>query len=565
MNIRIGNDIKMQVTLRGISEYKQCNIKQIRCYLINTSMEHDCAKPHHKRYPHEPFPQFYTPSKYTLHENCRFEYNVDPCNVKCDYSQFGSGFHDYHIWPHYHGFGIKPGHFVDPCCHHGHYHYHTCKPDLRYLAPSKVSQEENKITLWFPARDQRYCGQYRLTIVLVMYEPGWEKNDLHTYTIDYDYIFNLVDDETGQTGYISIDLDNNTIVGGDKPTKPGVGDGCCCDYTGLENSIKSLVSKVDELSTKVDNIECNCNCGGNTPTPDVYKFTANANTINVPPFGVSTTVEVTSTKNDKFIDFAYTVSDNSVTINKNQGLLEIDVPANDTTKAKNITIRLTQNESGNVLLISIKQDAGTIITPTPTLTGIHASSSNVSLYYNTNSNIKLYADYSDGTSKELNFETDNYTWSYTGNLLFMIDEDGCFFQDEHDEDFVGSFPVTITYNYKGFSTQVVVTLIGTKVLMNYLGYSTTPSMDEVEYEIGTENNEYHHFIEVSNDNLFKTHECLSVQGGYFWAVTNVEIGDLKMSGLMLPYDYIGKKGDYHYYRSRTSIKGGFTIKITVER
>lgn len=217
MNIRIGNDIKMNLTIRGIGDYQQNNVKQIRCYLINTSLENKGGECHPKRFPREPFPQYYTPTKYTVHNCGRWQYHIDPCNVKAEYCNYGDGFHDYHYWNHYHGFGIYPGHFVDPCCHHHHHHCDPLVPGRRspfcFLAPSKIAQGVNKIEAYFPARDQLYCGTYKLVVVLVLYEDGWEKNDLHTYTLDYGVVFNIVDNEDGYFGNIIIDLDTNTIHG----------------------------------------------------------------------------------------------------------------------------------------------------------------------------------------------------------------------------------------------------------------------------------------------------------------------------------------------------------------
>ena len=57
------------------------------------------------------------------------------------------------------------------------------------------------------------CGPYKMVVVLVMYEQGWARNDLHTYTIDYGVLFNIVDDETGSTGDIIIDGDTGELEG----------------------------------------------------------------------------------------------------------------------------------------------------------------------------------------------------------------------------------------------------------------------------------------------------------------------------------------------------------------
>lgn len=203
MNIRIGNDIKLEFTLRGPENVDFLNVKQMRCYLINISTDNkNCACDIFKRFPREPFPQFYTPSKYTLHGCGRFEYNVNPSYTKCGYALSG-GFHDPHYWPCYNGFGINPGHFID--CHHGHHNYKS----PTYLAHSELLEGENKACAYFPACEQIMAGPYKFVVVLVLYQDGWGKHNLHTYTIDYGTVFNLVCDESGKDGDIIINLDEN--------------------------------------------------------------------------------------------------------------------------------------------------------------------------------------------------------------------------------------------------------------------------------------------------------------------------------------------------------------------
>lgn len=85
--------------------------------------------------------------------------------------------------------------------------------DFRYLAPSNVLEGKNRIQVYFPACDQYACGVYKLVIVLVIYESGWGRCNLHTYTIDYGDIFTLVDDNTGASGDVTIDVDNDQILG----------------------------------------------------------------------------------------------------------------------------------------------------------------------------------------------------------------------------------------------------------------------------------------------------------------------------------------------------------------
>lgn len=243
MNIRIGNDIKLEFTLRGPENVDFLNVKQMRCYLINTSTDNkNCACDIFKRFPREPFPQFYTPSKYTLHGCGRFEYNVNPSYTKCGYA-LSSGFHDPHYWPCYNGFGINPGHFID--CHHGHHNYKS----PTYLAHSELLEGENKACAYFPACEQIMAGPYKFVVVLVLYQDGWGKHNLHTYTIDYGTVFNLVCDESGRDGDIIINLDEN--IEDNSITRIGFAN----TTNALELDFESVDSESRKLFTEVDNME----------------------------------------------------------------------------------------------------------------------------------------------------------------------------------------------------------------------------------------------------------------------------------------------------------------------
>lgn len=205
MNIRIGNDIKVKFTINNPNEFDYGNVKQMRVYFVNSALENFPGCPV-KRFPKEPFPQFYTPSKYTLHGCGRFEYNVNPNYRKCEYAHDG-GFHDAHLWPYYDGFGVKPDHFID-CCPDP-----SPKPmeECAFLAPSKIESGENEGVAYFPACEQRLAGPYKMIVVLVMYESGWARNNLHTYTMDYGTMFNLVEDEGGMCGNITINGNTKEI------------------------------------------------------------------------------------------------------------------------------------------------------------------------------------------------------------------------------------------------------------------------------------------------------------------------------------------------------------------
>ena len=161
MDIRIGNDIKLNLTIISNKDFNQANIKQLKCFLINTTLDKctdGCRDCHwHKRFPREPFPQYYTPTPYALHTCGKPGYFFNPVPSKCEYDLFGRWFHDYHVWPGYNGFGVRPGKFsADPgyimplipakeCC--------CCDKDNIFLAPHKIVDGSNKIEVYFPARD----------------------------------------------------------------------------------------------------------------------------------------------------------------------------------------------------------------------------------------------------------------------------------------------------------------------------------------------------------------------------------------------------------------------------
>jgi len=53
------------------------------------------------------------------------------------------------------------------------------------------------------------CGIYKLVVVLTVFEQGWGRHNLRTYTIDKGDVFELVDDNTGDSEAITINIDDN--------------------------------------------------------------------------------------------------------------------------------------------------------------------------------------------------------------------------------------------------------------------------------------------------------------------------------------------------------------------
>lgn len=243
--IKIGNDIKVLFKIKNIDDFDQMNIKQMRVYFVNqnSSSTSNCVK----RFPREPFPQFYTPSEYTLHNCGRFEYNVTPCYNKCEYAYCFPGFNDYHLWDHYNGFGVKPEHFCEP-------HHHCCDEPLQFLAPSVIESGKNEVSSYFPACEQKFKGVYKMIVILVMYEDGWCRNNLHTYTIDYGTIFELSDEDSAENGKIIIDLRD----GEDTPVEPTKQ-----SYIGFDISSEPSTVNLNNF-TKKDNIYGDYEISNNT-------------------------------------------------------------------------------------------------------------------------------------------------------------------------------------------------------------------------------------------------------------------------------------------------------------
>lgn len=185
--IRIGNDIRFNITLKGQRAYDQSNVKQLRCYLINTEYENkkdDCC-------------------------SCMNEYHLHAC-----------GCPSYHVMPHNCCFRpvfpplpmYRPIEQQKPCKPCGIDFVDPNAPeDCKYLAPSKMTSKQNGAIVYFPAEDQRMLGIYKLVVVIVIFEPGWGRTNLRTYTIDYGDVVQLVDDDQAVSGDITIDVDTDTM------------------------------------------------------------------------------------------------------------------------------------------------------------------------------------------------------------------------------------------------------------------------------------------------------------------------------------------------------------------
>ena len=209
--IRIGNDIRLNLTLRGPRTYNRANIKQLKCYFVNTSMIdsfqvdcQNCCNQCNK----------YAQGCGYISRCCHPKYHVLPhcCYHDCRNNDFRCSNYfgcitDHHVYNPAVGNCILPPKYNKPydavsCC--------NCD-DFTYLAYSRVLPKANAIQCYFPVNDQAFCGIHKLIIRVIVYEPGWGRTDLRTYTMDYGDVIELVDDNTGISGDITVDVDTNDI------------------------------------------------------------------------------------------------------------------------------------------------------------------------------------------------------------------------------------------------------------------------------------------------------------------------------------------------------------------
>lgn len=216
--IRIGNDVRLNLTLRGPRTYDQANIKQLKCYLINTSMldyfpvDCFCCKHVHgcgcvkDRCGH---PKYHALPHCRYYDCCHNDFYHHDCCHDC----FHHCSHDFHCMLDPHGCNPAAGPGVLPPKYNKPYDAVNCCAceDFTYLAYSRVLPKANSIQCYFPAKDQMFCGVYKLIVQAMIYEPGWGRTDIHTYTMDYGDVFQLVDDKTGASGDITIDADTDDI------------------------------------------------------------------------------------------------------------------------------------------------------------------------------------------------------------------------------------------------------------------------------------------------------------------------------------------------------------------
>ena len=203
MKIRIGNDIRLDVTL----SYKSSgdgtvDVTSAQAYIINTTKEQEYIKALENktrfisRFPVEPYINAYSSTAYDI-KSCGYPmWNAYPKNyVYATYSGFGPNpdwEHKYRNMPKYN---------------------HT-----QYKAEVKYTQDRSVIEVYFPAIAQFYTGKYTLVIVAQIYQPGYGHNNLKTVTMDYPEVFELVSSsEQGIDDSVTINVVPNPGSNPDEP------------------------------------------------------------------------------------------------------------------------------------------------------------------------------------------------------------------------------------------------------------------------------------------------------------------------------------------------------------
>lgn len=176
MKIRIGNDIKLYVTLLSSKAIDSVNIKSIEAFIINSSNENEQAENLKNntrfisRFPVEPYVDAFCSTAYDIKSSGYPTWRAYPQN---------------YIYGSYAGFGCNPywpDHFKPTPMHNL----------SEFKAPVKATKQKDTVEVLFPAEAQLYTGSYNLTIVAKIYEPGYSKDDLRTVTMDYENIFTIV-------------------------------------------------------------------------------------------------------------------------------------------------------------------------------------------------------------------------------------------------------------------------------------------------------------------------------------------------------------------------------------
>ena len=188
-NVRIGTDIRIKVDIvDGAQTVNPINVKHVVCYLTNTTEDETYFA---SRFPQEPDSKQYDASQYHLNTCGHPVYFTYP---------------DQHIVPVYQGFGLYPDWSRI-------YPKHEMTDSDVFRAPVIAGEGMGQIVVLFPAEAQKKLGDYKLTVVAKVYQPGYSMHDnLRTITMDYDKVFTLVEDSSQANSDATIVIENENNV-----------------------------------------------------------------------------------------------------------------------------------------------------------------------------------------------------------------------------------------------------------------------------------------------------------------------------------------------------------------
>lgn len=205
MNVRIGNDIKLNILLNNLEFYTEEDIKQMHVYLVNDSvdLELDFNRfTERSRYPREPFTSQYDATYNYLNACGRHSYHVHPVN---DIPFLGDSLHSKPVRHHH---NRQYNDFMAQCFSQFVYPDGMVNPEhqFKYLAYSELDLVNKTVNAYFPALDQVSLGTYKIVVVYTTYEEGWGTTNMHVHTKEFADVFTLVDDQDGASGYVTISV-----------------------------------------------------------------------------------------------------------------------------------------------------------------------------------------------------------------------------------------------------------------------------------------------------------------------------------------------------------------------
>lgn len=252
--IRIGNDIRVQTSLHDLNDFDITSIKQLRCYFIPQCDSYTTPN------------DTYDPMQYNICNCGKPKYNVFPCNIDAPHWFCG-----------YNGFGVNSKRFI-----------HV---DNKFLAPSRLLAEQNRIEAYFPAKAQYQIGEYKFVIVLTIYQPGWCEDNLRTITLDEGVIFALTSDDRDTDTDTIIDLDIPYITSITVPNK-----------LVLKNESQFNIGEQDYNNTTYS-ITLNCSDGSNkSVTSDEFSSLISTSIYNSGGISIEENGQIIRTDNFKDIN-----------------------------------------------------------------------------------------------------------------------------------------------------------------------------------------------------------------------------------------------------------------------